>query len=113
MNEIWTLVIKTSLPKVCESSKDFKTIIENYYNFESAKNAMRLKIKEYAFSKNAMFNGNGIIKHFDKYIKDMYDPDSEDEEAPDNLFSKKFFKSIIIRIHPFLLLFYSNLSYIT
>lgn len=69
--KIWTLVIKTSLPGACERIEDVKTTVEAFDCFEKARSALRSKLKSYAFSKNAMFDGDGRITSFSEYYKNM------------------------------------------
>lgn len=83
MNEIWVLTIKTSLPKACESKADLKLNVSAYESFEVAKQALRKKLNDLAFSSNKMFNGKGGIKEFVKYSKNNIDEpyDEDDEEV--------------------------------
>ena len=80
MNEIWVLTIRTSLPKVCESANDLKLTVSAYDSFEKARAAMRAAIKELAFAKNAMFNGEGQIKLLKKYVKEFMNDPEEGED---------------------------------
>ena len=66
--EQWLLTIRTSLPNVCEDSRTLKPKAQTFNSFEEAKTAFRAITKHYAFSDNSMFDGNGRIKFFDKYI---------------------------------------------
>ncbi len=68
MNEIWVLSVRTSLPNVCRSSDDLKVTFESFDTFEKARDAMRRKIKYFAFSKSEMFDGAGHMIHFQEYI---------------------------------------------
>ena len=88
MKEIWVLSIKTSLPDVCESSKDLKCEMFAFETFEKARDAFREKLKGYGFSKNTMFDGKGKLRLFTQYIKEMDKEDFEDEEiSPYKAFS--------------------------
>lgn len=81
MSEIWVLSIKTSLPKTCRRNDQMKTVISAFDSFEKGRDAMREKIKEYAFSKNTMFDGAGRVIILNKYIKDglNYFKNNDDE----------------------------------
>ena len=79
MNDIWVLSIKTSLPGTFEKPEDIKTEIFAFKSFDCAKGFLRDKLKELAFSKNSMFNGNGGITHFENYISSSWDPDKNEE----------------------------------
>lgn len=56
-------------------------------SFEMAKTALREKIRELAFSQNAMFNGKGQITLLDKYISGMWVPE-DDSDVDDDILSK-------------------------
>lgn len=79
MKEIWVLSVKTSLPNVCWSSKDLKTTFSAFDSFEKGRNAMRNTIKEFAMTKNSMFDGNGNIIYLKKYLETMYDEEYIDD----------------------------------
>ena len=81
MKEIWVLTIKTSLPKTCRRADEMKTIVSAYDSFEKGRDAMREKIKEYAFSNNKMFDGEGQVIQLNRYINDGlgYFCDNDDE----------------------------------
>ena len=83
MNEIWVMTVRTSLPKVCYSFGDMNLEMQCFDSFEKARAAFRERLKNFAFTKNAMFDGNGRIQYFDKYIKSVmsYDVDYEDDEG--------------------------------
>ena len=93
MKEIWTLIVKTSLPEVCRDKSDFVTTTFAYENFEDARNTMRSVLKEYAFSKNEMFNGKGYISELAFYSDEAERIEKnegiEDEDESDWLSSKK------------------------
>ena len=78
MKEIWTLIIKTSLPNTAENVTELDTKVHTFESFENAKNVLRDKLKEYAFSKNSMFDGNGYISKFNEYQNDLEDDEEED-----------------------------------
>lgn len=77
--KIWVLSVKTSLPKVCETAADLKSTHLAFDDFEKAKAEFRKIIKEYAFSKNAMFDGEGNITHLKAYADDMWDEEIIDD----------------------------------
>lgn len=79
MKELWALSIKTSLPEVCENKLDLKTNIFAYEDFETAKIELRKKLRQFAFSKNSMFDGKGDMIHFNKYIEEMYQEDGDED----------------------------------
>ena len=101
MKEIWVLSVKTSLPYECVSKDMLGTTFSAFETFSDARNAMRDTMKKLAFSKNAMFDGEGKIIHLNNYINDMEEPADadEDEYEEDDFLSK----SIMIKIQDALL----------
>ena len=83
MNEIWILNTRTSLPKVCENFAHMTPTAEAFDSFEKARDAMRAKIKDFAFSKNSMFDGKGNITYLKRYIDDLDNEVWEDFEILD------------------------------
>ncbi len=80
MKDLWVLSVRTSLPETCERADELKVSFAVFESFGKAKEAMRAKIKEFAFAKNSMFDGRGRIKYLDKYIKeDDFDDYEEDD----------------------------------
>ena len=79
--EIWTLIIKTSLPETAESTLDLPLEVKAFGKFEDAKQAVREKLKEYAFTENAMFNGKGDLIYLERYAKDLDDEYDDDESS--------------------------------
>ena len=67
--EIWTLIIKTSLLETAESTLDLQLEVKAFGKFEDAKQAVREKLKEYAFTENSMFNGKGDLIYLERYAK--------------------------------------------
>lgn len=51
------LTIKTSLPNVCYGEEDLVTSTFTFDDFETARAALRAKLREFAFSHNEMFDG--------------------------------------------------------
>lgn len=83
MNEIWILNTRTSLPEVCENFAQMTPTTEAFDSFEKARDAMRAKIREFAFSKNSMFDGKGNITYLKNYTDDIEDEVYEDFEVLD------------------------------
>lgn len=81
MKEIWTLIIKTSLPETCKDAGDIKTTVTSYEKFEAAKAAMQKELRQLAFSKNTMFDGKGHISYFEKYIEDKLRGKNQESSA--------------------------------
>lgn len=86
--EVWALTIRTSLPDVARSEDDLKTTNLFFQSFEKAKEALREKLKEFAFSQNEMFDGEGGLVWLDCYGADNLENsdeeyDSDDEEESD------------------------------
>ncbi|MBQ7352587.1 MAG: hypothetical protein IJW54_01130 [Clostridia bacterium] len=85
MKKIWILSIKTSLPNICYNADSLSTELFAFEGFEIAKDFFHKKIKEFAFSKNSLFNGNGKIQRFNTYIDEMYEPEDEEDLGGDFL----------------------------
>ena len=81
MKNIWVLSIKTSLPDVCIHIGNYLPCFYAYENFEDAKAALREKLREFAFSDNSMFDGNGYMKYFKEYIDDSNNDIFDDEDS--------------------------------
>ncbi len=80
MEEIWILRVTTSLPDTCRSRADLRTELRAYGGFEETRAAMRGKIRELAFSDNAMFDGAGHLKMFDRFIREVLTPGAGDAD---------------------------------
>ena len=82
MKEIWTLIIKTSLPKTTDEDgiTGLSTEVRTFETFEKAKKVLREKFKEYAFNKNSMFDGKGNLTYLNSYINGCMDEDDEYED---------------------------------
>ena len=80
MKEIWVLTVKTSLPNTCENSKDFTTTCQAFDSFEKGRNALRETVKQFAFTKNSMFDGNGNITYLKKYA-DAFGSDVNEDDC--------------------------------
>ncbi len=78
MKELWVLSVRTSLPNEYCTKADLKTTFSAFETFEDARKAMRETIKDFAFSKNSMFDGNGRITALNEYMDDMYELDDDD-----------------------------------
>lgn len=78
MKEVWVLSVRTSLPKVCYSFRDMNLDVRCFDSFPKARGAFRDVVKGFAFTKNAMFCGDGRITYLAKYPG--FD-DCEDDEG--------------------------------
>ena len=79
--EMWVLTIRTSLPEVAYDEKDLKTTSLIFQSFEDAKKALQEKLREFAFTENSMFDGEGGIVYWDFYAQVLNDEFDEDEIA--------------------------------
>lgn len=61
MHDKWKLTVKTSLPGACSGRRKLKTKVFTFDSFDSARTALRSQLREFAFSENAMFDGDGHI----------------------------------------------------
>ena len=61
MKEIWVLSVKTSLPNTCCNSAEMETTFTGYKSFTDARDDLRCILRNFAFSKNSMFDGKGNI----------------------------------------------------
>lgn len=93
MKSLWVLSVKTSLPNVCESVRDMKTEFYAFESFDAAKKSLKKKLKELAFSKNAMFDGEGNMIYLKEYLDDAWEPD-EGEEVWENFLIKSVLSKI-------------------
>ena len=59
MKEIWVLAIRTTLSKDQKTARGAAAELSAYDCFEKGRAAMRSRIREFAFSENAMFDGSG------------------------------------------------------
>ena len=80
MKEIWTLIIKTSLPNTAEDVTELVTTVDAFSDFETAKISLREKLKDFAFNKNSMFDGKGNLTYLNSYINGCMDEDDEYED---------------------------------
>ena len=87
MKEIWVLSIRTSLPEVCETANDLKLTVIAYDSFEKGKAAMRDAIKSFAFSRNAMFDGEGGLIQMQNYSDEIGDYEEDYVLTPDVILS--------------------------
>jgi len=85
MKSKFQLMIRTSLPYVCKSEEDIKEESYTFDSFDSAKQALRSKLKEYAFSENSMFDGKGNMIYFQKCVEHAWVPQDDDIIYDDNL----------------------------
>ena len=84
--EHWILAIRTSLPNTCLNHKDLRSKCMYFDTFQKAKAALRKQLKDFAFSPNAMFNGEGHLIQLNRYIANSYEQaePEEYEEFRDN-----------------------------
>ena len=94
MSEIWILSVRTSLPKTCSGARELSVTFDAFDDFEKGKAAFREKIKEFAFSKNAMFDSNGHIKYLSEYIEELNEGSAEEEEDYDGELTGKILSKI-------------------
>lgn len=71
------------MPDICHTGDLLKE--ENYAfgSFEKARLALRGKLKEFAFEKNTMFDGNGNTICMKKYMEELVEYGSEDDDFDD------------------------------
>ena len=86
MSKVWVLSVKTSLPRTCENYADLTATTAAYDSFEKARASLRDMLKGYAFSENAMFDGDGRLTYFMEQVKDCL---SEEEDDFDESFLSK------------------------
>jgi len=80
MKDLWILSVKTSLSDVCWSVGDLKTDFFAYSCFENAVQGLRAKLKEFAFTKNSLFDGDGNMIYFKQYVDDAFEPHDDEEQ---------------------------------
>lgn len=80
MGNKWVLSVRTSLPGICRSKDDLKTVFYVYDSFEEARDALHEKAKQFAFSENAMFDGDGHIKKLCDYVEQEFEELPIDEQ---------------------------------
>lgn len=78
MKEVWVLSVRTSLPEICYNAEDLKTSFEVFTSFETAKEALRKKLREYAFAESPMFDGKGNLANLADDL--AFEPSDEDGE---------------------------------
>lgn len=81
MGAKWKLTIKTSLPNVCYGEEDLVTSTCIFDDFETARAALRAKLRAFAFSHNEMFDGYGNMIHMENYM-DIIKREDEDLDDP-------------------------------
>ena len=89
MKKIWTLIIKTSLPNTAEDVTELVTTVDAFSDFESAKVALRDKLKDFAFNKNSMFDGKGKLTYLNSYINACIDEEEDEDVVEDILTQSK------------------------
>ena len=83
------LTIKTSLPNVCYGEEDLVTSTFTFDDFETARAALRAKLREFAFSHNEMFDGYGSMIHMEKYMDMIKREDGEIDDPLPGWFTGK------------------------
>ena len=78
MKELWILSVQTSLPDTCYNHESLNKKFGAFENFADARSAMREEIKTFAFSENAMFDGDGHFLKLRDYIENMYEGEEDD-----------------------------------
>ncbi len=79
--EMWVLTIRTSLPEVAYDYEDVKMTNFIFESFEEAKKVLREKWREFAFTENSMFDGEGGIIYMKKFSESLDDKFDEDKES--------------------------------
>ncbi len=77
MKHVWVLGIRTSLPGTCRKTP-LETKFSVFEEFAAARDAMREAMRGYAFSENAMFDGDGRLIQMLRYWKGMWHPSEEE-----------------------------------
>lgn len=103
MKELWVLTIQTSLPETCYNHDSLKKYFYAFESFEKAREALRQEVKKFAFSENAMFDGEGRLKQLEHYIENSYEGDNEDDEENGVLI-----KSVLQRMSNLLQMIFSD-----
>ena len=84
MNEIWVLSVKTSLPNVRHDEEMLKTDFYAFSSFEKAREALRKLLKDFAFSNNSMFDGEGNMTYLKTYLDEIKEYEDENEELSED-----------------------------
>ena len=95
MKNIWVLSIKTSLPNICGSLSDIKTESYAFEMFKDAKESLHAKLKELAFSKNAMFDGDGNMIHLKHYCTD----EAWEPKEFESVYEDSLTKTVLLKIY--------------
>ncbi len=79
MKKVWVVSLRTSLPGTGYSEEHLKKTVRVFDSFEKAAVSFRKTIREYAFADNSMFDGDGRMKQFDNYLREIrgYEKDEE------------------------------------
>lgn len=64
----WILMLKTSLPYSCINHANLPTECHVFHRFSEARAALRQWLRSLAFSRNALFDGQGRMPRFAAYI---------------------------------------------
>ncbi len=82
MKHVWVLGIRTSLPEICEGPLQ-ETKYAVFGEFAAARDAMREAMRGFAFSKNAMFDGDGCLVQLLRHREGMWVDDDPDFLGPE------------------------------
>ena len=96
MKEIWTLIIKTSLPEVCRCSDDLERVtLRSFDEFEKAKKALREELQRLVFSPNKMFDAQGNLIYLKRLFDDIDDIDAEEDDQVAERLTRNKIRSIV------------------
>ena len=79
MSNVWVVTVRTSIQGESNREDYLKKTVKVFDSFEKGRKYFRSVIKKYAFSKNSIFDGNGIIKKLNQH-KNTIQSYSEDDE---------------------------------
>ncbi len=92
MKNIWVLNVKTSLPANYSYSGYTQSKTFAFEDFSKARDVLRAKLKEFAFSINSMFDGNGRLTYLNHYLKHAVQ--EENDWVDDDTLTDKILKKI-------------------
>ena len=79
MSSVWVVTVRTSIQGESIREDNLKKTVKVFDSFEKGRKYFRSVIKKYAFSKNSIFDGKGIIKKLNQH-KNTIQSYSEDDE---------------------------------
>jgi len=103
VRNVWTVSLRTTLPETGYSEEDMKKTVKVFDSFEKAREEFRKTIRDFAFSDNSMFDGNGRVKLLDDYIQKTKAYEGYDIEEEGVISTKK-----LLEIHKALTTFFSG-----